>query len=56
MEKGSKLKPYYRCVGNKMVNGKQYTLVWYVEDNKVLYMEAKVVYYLIDDLKNISES
>ena len=52
MEKGFELNPYDICVANKMVNGKQFTLVWYVEDNKVSHMEAKVVEFLINDLKN----
>ena len=52
MDKGFELNPYDICVANKMVNGKQFTLVWYVEDNKVSHMEAKVVEDLINDLKN----
>ena len=43
MEKGFKLNPYDRYVKNKLVNGKQCTLVWYVDDNKVSHMEEKVV-------------
>ena len=34
-----------------MANRKECNLVWYVDNNKVLYMEAKVVEYLINDLK-----
>ena len=52
MEKGFKLNPYNRCVSNKLVNGKPCTRVWYVDDNKVSHMEAKVVEDLINDLKN----
>ena len=39
-------------MANKIVNGKQCTLVWYVDDNKLSHIEAKVVEYLIDGLKN----
>ena len=52
MEKGFKLNPYERCEANKMFNGKQFTLVWYVEDNKLLHMEAKLVEDIINDLRN----
>ena len=42
-EKGFKLNPYDRCVANKMVNVKQCTLLCYLDDNKVLHMEEKLV-------------
>ena len=51
MEKGLELNPYGGCVANKMVNGEQCTLVWYVYNNKVLRMESKFVEDLIDNLK-----
>ena len=51
MAKVFQLNPYDRCVSNKMVNGKQCTLVRYVDDNKVSHMEEKVVEGLINDLK-----
>ena len=38
-----KLNPYDRCVANKMINGKQYTIVWYVDDNKISHVDPKVV-------------
>ena len=46
------LNPCDRCVANKILNGKQCTLVWYVDDNKVSHIEAKLVEDLIGDLKN----
>ena len=51
MEKVFELNPYGRCVANKIFNGKQYTLVWYVDENKVSQMGEKVVDNLINDLK-----
>ena len=51
MEKRFELNTYDRCVANKLVNVKQCTLVWCVDDNKGLHMEAKVVENLINDLK-----
>ena len=52
MDKGFELNLYGICVANKMVKGKQFTLVWYVEDNKVSHMEAKLVEDFINYLKN----
>ena len=51
MAKGFELNPYNRYVADKMVNGKQCTIVWYVENNKVSHMEAKAVKDLIKNLK-----
>ena len=52
MEKVFELNPHDRSAENKMVNGKQCTLVWYVDNKKVLHMEAKLVEYLISEFKN----
>ena len=52
MDKGFELNPYDICVANKLVNGKQFNLVWYVDDKKVSHVEAEVVDNLINDLKN----
>ena len=43
MEKCFELNPYDICVSSKMVNSKQFTLVWYVDENKVSHMEEKLV-------------
>ena len=51
MEKVSELNPYNICMGNKLLNGKQFTLVWYVDYNKVSHMGAKVIDNLIKILK-----
>ena len=40
---GFEINPYDFCVANKMVNGKQCTIVWYVDDLKVSHMERSVV-------------
>ena len=45
-EIGFKLNPYDPCVANKMVDGKQLTLTWHVDDVKASHVNAKV----IDDL------
>ena len=51
MGKVFELNPYDRCVVNKIMNGKQCTLVWYVDNNKVSHMEAKLVEDLINVIK-----
>ena len=40
---GFELNPYDPCVANKMINGKQCTVLWYVDDLKVSHMEESVV-------------
>ena len=40
---GFELNQYDRCVANKMVNGNQCTIVWYVDDNKISHREQEVV-------------
>ena len=37
------LNPYDPCVTNKMINGKQYTIAWYVDDNLLSHHKQKVV-------------
>ena len=41
------LNKYDPCVANKMINGKQCTKVWYVDDNKVSHIDSKVVDQII---------
>jgi hypothetical protein len=52
-DNGFELNPYDPCVANKMVNGKQFTITWHMDDLKLLYVEAKVVYNTIAWLKGI---
>ena len=40
---GFKVNEYDRCVANKMINGKQCTIVWYVDDVKVSHVDETVV-------------
>ena len=48
---GFKLNPYDKCVANKMINGKQCTIVWYVDDVKVSHMEQSV----LDDITDMMQ-
>jgi hypothetical protein len=40
---GFVLNPYDLCVANKMIDGKQCTIAWYVDDLKVSHMKKSVV-------------
>ena len=42
-EQGFMLNPYDPCIANKMVNGKQCTIAWYVDDNMISHVEEEVV-------------
>ncbi|KAG7361760.1 reverse transcriptase RNA-dependent DNA polymerase [Nitzschia inconspicua] len=43
IEYGFEINPYDPCVANKMVNGKQLTVTWHVDDLKVSHMQPSVV-------------
>jgi len=45
---GFKINPYDICVANKMVNGKQLTVVWHVDDLKVSHKDVPVVDQFIE--------
>ena len=49
-EWGFKLNPYNKCMANKKINGKQCTIIWHIEDLKILDMEKKVVDDIIGHL------
>ena len=40
---GFELNPYDECVANKMINGKQCTIAWHVDDNKISHVDKDVV-------------
>ena len=42
-DEGFVVNPYDKCVANKMIDGKQCTLGWYVDDNKLSHVDPKVV-------------
>ena len=49
---GFEINPYDCCVANAMFEGKQCTLAWYFDDNKLLHINPKVVDMV---LKRITE-
>ena len=50
-ERGFTINPYDPCVANMMVNGKQLTVQWHVDDMKMSHMEKEVLEDLVDYLQ-----
>ena len=50
-KEGSTINPYDKCVANKVINGEQCTILWYVDDNKISHKDPKVVTEVIDIMK-----
>lgn len=50
-KEGFVINPYDRCVANKIINGKQCTIVFYVDDNKISHVDPDVVTNVVDKLK-----
>jgi hypothetical protein len=50
---GFTLNRYDPCVANKMVNGKQFTITWHVDDLKLSHVDDKEVTKMIVWLKSI---
>ena len=48
---GFEINPYDPCVANRMVNGKQQTIVWHVDDCKISHADATVNDRLIETLR-----
>ena len=48
-EWGFKINPYDWCVANNMINGKQCTIGWHVDDLKISHVDSKIV----DDILNM---
>jgi hypothetical protein len=49
-EMGFELNKYDRCVANKTINGKQFTVLWHVDDLKLSHMDEAVVEQIIAKL------
>ena len=39
LEKEGVLNPYDLCVSNKIIDGKQFTIYWYVDDKKISHID-----------------
>ena len=47
---GFKINPYDKCVANKMVNDKQCTICWFVDDNLVTHVDDEVITSLLEEI------
>jgi hypothetical protein len=45
---GFKLNPYDLCVANSQIKGKQCTIAWYDDDNKISHVDDTVVTDIIE--------
>jgi hypothetical protein len=52
MDLGFKLNPTDACVANAMVNGKQCTIAWYVDDNKISHVDPNIVTNVINNIES----
>jgi hypothetical protein len=50
-KEGFKINPYDRCVANKVINGEQCTIGWYVDDNILSHVETSVVDSVINKIE-----
>ena len=48
---GFKLNPYDLCVANSQIKGKQCTVAWYVNDNKISHVDDTVVTDILEKLE-----
>jgi hypothetical protein len=49
---GFELNPYHTCVANKVIDGKQCTIAWYVDDNKISHVDPAVVTTIIETIES----
>ena len=49
---GFQANEYDKCVANKIINGKQCTIIWHVDDLKISHVEQKVVNDIIKKLED----
>jgi len=48
---GFRLNPYNLCVANSEIDGKQCTIAWYVDDNKISHVDDTVVTNIIKKIE-----
>ena len=49
---GFVLNPHDLCVANATIEGKQCTILWYVDDNKISHVNPKVVDDIIKKIES----
>ena len=52
VELGFKINPYDLCTANKIIHGKQCTIVWHVDDLKISHVESSVVTEVLSQLES----
>ena len=50
---GLDLYPYEKCTANAIINAKQCTIQWYVDNNKVTYFSEDTITGVSNIMKNI---
>ena len=50
---GFELNPYDPCVANAVIDNKQCTIAWYVDDNKISHVDSKVVDRVFDAIESL---
>ena len=48
---GFEINPYDKCTANKVINGSQCTVCWYVDDNKVSHVDDDVIDMVVDKIE-----
>jgi uncharacterized spore protein YtfJ len=48
---GFKLNPYDLCVANSQIKGKQCTVAWFVDENKISHVDDTVVTDIIEKIE-----
>ena len=51
VDMGFEINPYDRCVANKLIEGKQCTILWHVDDIKVSHCSARIVTGVVKELQ-----
>ena len=47
---GFTVNPYYICTPNSIIDGKQCTIAWYVDDNKLLHIDEEMNLKIIETI------
>ena len=53
---GFEINPYVMCVTNKVTEGTQCTIAWYVNDNNLLHKNPEIITDIINEVKKKLES
>ena len=53
---GYKVNKYDLCVANKIINSKQYTIIWHVDNLMALHVDAQVNWQFVEWIKSKYEN